>query len=272
MRAEPEHANGPKKLNVVFHGSFLYHVTAQGVEVLTADGKDLGHQHYAGSWKKGGLKELKGGGSVYSVTGIKKGTERDLGKDIIATGVSKLVANPPFHSKWELPFPDEITPLQRVTSFNKNVINPAEPNDPRFPPRLATIVVFTYELDGSPLAVTGDDLGWVPDAGNSVVNLHVYSAETNRFKTQTDANDHASKEFAALMTLPDFGKETPPGFQYVKNEIPLVVPNRRLPDGLPNIELVSLEVSGLVGPGQGGTGNIPGHPCVGGRNGTPPTS
>ena len=40
MAAQREHANGPKKLNVVFHGSFLYHVTDKGIEVLTADSAD----------------------------------------------------------------------------------------------------------------------------------------------------------------------------------------------------------------------------------------
>ena len=73
------------------------------------------------------------------------------------------------------------------------------------------------------------------------------------------------------MTLPDFGTAKPPGFQYVPNEIPLVEPNSSLPAGLPNIELVSLEVSGLVSPAPGDGGNIPGHPCVPARNGTPPT-
>jgi hypothetical protein len=275
MRAEREQANGPKKLNVVFHGSFLYHLTRDGVEVLTADAKDLGHKHYAGSWKKDGLKQLTAGGE-YSVTGIKKGTHSDFGEELIATGVSQLVDKPPVHSTWKLPLPNKITPLQRVTKFKDNVINPAKPDDSRFPPFLATVVVFTYELADSPSVqgrVNGHvkDLGWVPDAGNSIVNLHVYSAEAHRFKTRKDANDHASNEFAALMTLPDFGTGlTPPGFQYVNDEIPLVEPNpsSSFPDGLPNIELVSLEVSGLLRPGQGGAGNIQGHPCVGVRNGT----
>src|SRR5580700_2355699 len=50
-----------KKLNVVFHGTFLFVVKPDGIEVLIP--RVSMHAYYAGSWKAGGLHALEQGGT-----------------------------------------------------------------------------------------------------------------------------------------------------------------------------------------------------------------
>jgi hypothetical protein len=282
-------ASNATTLNLVFHGAFVYLIGDNGVEVLTPNTED--HAHYAGSWKEGGLRKLKRD-MTYQLTGVKSAANKpvfDPNQNV--TIQADLAANPTpatVHSRWMLPFPKQLTTLQRITKFDQNVQPPrgapqvpgtsefagnvnGKPYSVTFPRQLGTVQVFTFELDGSPLGVSSLP-EWVPDTGGPSVNLHVYAEETHRWTPQK-ALQHPGKEFEALIGLFDFKGAVPPGFSYIPDEIPLVEPNTQLPKGLRQIELVCLVVSGLVPynsdpkAGLGEDGDTIGHPCLGANGG-----
>src|SRR5215469_266967 len=112
MSAAPTSQPNPTTLNVVFHGAFLFVLENNGIQVLTPVTVD--HAHFAGSWKKGEIHELKKG-AVYQLKGVKPAAAApsfDQHTNIVIKAPLAGGHTSSLHSTWSLPFPKNITTLQ----------------------------------------------------------------------------------------------------------------------------------------------------------------
>jgi hypothetical protein len=235
------------KLNLVFHGTFSFHVLADGsgIDVLIPDVKD--HAYYAGPWQTGQLKQLTRG-ATYDLKLAHKDLPDHFADDPANRDSNVFVSAPQITPSAKLfatfrlrPLPDEIRTLQRITVQTNNFLNTNDPSVRKIPDRVLGLVhVLTYELSGQVPTVNGIN---PPVAGKdrSIVNLHVFADPP----LQT-GNQLTEGAFHDLMS---FNPANPLEFIFPPDEIALVEPSGNVP-GLRTIELVSLASSNLLTPAQ----------------------
>src|SRR5579871_6838528 len=129
------------KLNIVFHGTFAFHVLADssGIDVLIPEVQD--HAYYAGPWQTGKLKQLTKG-ATYQLR-LPNKTVPDHFADQGNSDTNVFVSAPKITPESKLfatfqlrPRPDEIRTLQRITLEEKNFENRTDPSVRNIPPRV----------------------------------------------------------------------------------------------------------------------------------------
>jgi len=261
-----------KKLNVVFHGTFLFVVRPNDIEVLIP--KVSMHAYYAGSWKAGGLHPLEQG-STYTL---------DLHEDAPppAYPPAKFEENKniffderprgddPTLRRLILPrHPNHIHTLQCLKLEKNNFVHRSDDASVEIPPKvLGLIHVLTFDLHGSEPPSIDELPKWEPLPGidASIANLHIFAdppslmtaMQNGKMSSESPALRHPTEAFNALVKLTSpkaiaralgcSSHSASLKFQFPAGEIPLIEPSghevQKL--GLRQIELVSLSLSNLL--------------------------
>ncbi|MGA2590968.1 MAG: hypothetical protein ABSH32_13700 [Bryobacteraceae bacterium] len=262
-----------KKLNVVFHGTFLFVVRPHDVEVLIP--KVSMHAYYAGSWKAGGLHALEQG-STYTLDLHENvpppaypPAEFEENKNLFFD--ERPRADDPTLRRLILPRrPNHIHTLQCVTLEKKNFVHRSDDSSVEIPPKVVGLIhVLTFDLYGSEPPSIDRLPKWEPLPGidDSIANLHVFAdppslmtaMRNGQMSSESPALRHPTEAFNALIKLtsaPAFARGLRSSshsaslkFQFPAGEIPLVEPSghevvQKL--GLRQIELVTLALSNLL--------------------------
>jgi len=257
------------KLNVVFHGTFLFwkRPKEEKLEVLIPF-VDM-HAYYAGNWQRGKLEWLdeldeKKNVGVYELRNVHgtKGARPGFDKKDNVIVKPPPRENAPKVRKITLPLHADVKTLQHLQLQKNNFDGPRQllaelekANLVNVPESLGLIHVLTYDVDkGKEPELKGSHWKPIPSKTNPrVANLHLFADPPSQLSMKGMTMKHPEEAFRALMSLMP---ATFPGrhfdFHYPAKEIPLIEPDHDddIPKGLRRIELISLAISNLLDESQ----------------------
>lgn len=198
MDTQENSRNGSEKLNVIFHGAYVFDQTIQPNRILALI-PDIGHHTYrAGSWLA--ETELRGrAGSkavVYHLEGVRPGSAKFSSEQKQNLMVQPRVTGQPQEFPYAtlvFPLPQKITSLAVADIPRASFTHPNELVVDGDTQHLATLQVFTYEIkDQNAVMLKADDGDghyWEPVLTDGHINLHIFSAEDHFHKPSNAEED-----------------------------------------------------------------------------------